>query len=458
MAPTRVLYISGSIGLGHAGRDLAIAHELRRLDPSVEIVWLAGDPAQRLLTKAGETVLPESAAFAEETGSAEAEADGFSLNIVNFAAKVSRGAWKRAVKAFEEVSASYPYDVLVGDESYEVAIELAKRPELKRGAPFALIYDFVGMDATTWSPLERLIAYRINWLWSGGLRERPPSEDLILFIGEPDDIPDRRFGLLLPNRREHARRHYRFVGYAFPFDPADYADRTKVRAALGYDDRPLVVCSVGGTAVGADLLRLSATAYPHLERRLPGVRMVLVCGPRLDPASVAAPPGVELRGYVPRLYEHFAASDVTVVQGGGTTTLELTALRRPFLYFPLEGHFEQELVVAERVARHGAGRRQSYAETTPEALAEAIVSLVGQEPAWPPIATDGARRAAALIHELAGSGARRERLAHPERRQDDAEARAEAGRAVDVDAALVGADELAHDREPDAGAAGRARA
>jgi uncharacterized iron-regulated protein len=41
MTGTRVLYISGSIGLRHARTDLAIARELRRLDPEVEIMWLA---------------------------------------------------------------------------------------------------------------------------------------------------------------------------------------------------------------------------------------------------------------------------------------------------------------------------------------------------------------------------------------------------------------------------------
>jgi predicted glycosyltransferase len=55
MTGTRVLYISGSIDLGHARRDLAIARELRRLDPEVEIMWLAGDPARHLIAEAGET-------------------------------------------------------------------------------------------------------------------------------------------------------------------------------------------------------------------------------------------------------------------------------------------------------------------------------------------------------------------------------------------------------------------
>ena len=52
MTSTRVLYISGSIGLGHVRRDLAIARELRRLDPEVEISWLAGEPASQIITEA----------------------------------------------------------------------------------------------------------------------------------------------------------------------------------------------------------------------------------------------------------------------------------------------------------------------------------------------------------------------------------------------------------------------
>jgi len=92
---------------------------------------------------------------------------------------------------------------------------------------------------------------------------------------------------------------------------------------------------------------------------------------------------------------------VAIVQGGGTTTLELTALRRPFIYFPLEDHFEQNLVVAKRLARHGAGERLIYSETTPERLAEALVGQLGREASWLAIPTNGARRAAELINNLA---------------------------------------------------------
>ena len=96
MSSTRILFISGSIGLGHAARDLAIAGELRRLRPGIEIDWLAGDPARRLIEDAGERLLPASAAF-QETGVAEAQAEEFSLNIVGYL-RHAAGAWVRAAR------------------------------------------------------------------------------------------------------------------------------------------------------------------------------------------------------------------------------------------------------------------------------------------------------------------------------------------------------------------------
>ena len=47
--PRRALYLSSPIGLGHARRDLAIADELRRLHPDLQIDWLAQHPVTRVL-------------------------------------------------------------------------------------------------------------------------------------------------------------------------------------------------------------------------------------------------------------------------------------------------------------------------------------------------------------------------------------------------------------------------
>ena len=105
-------------------------------------------------------------------------------------------------------------------------------------------------------------------------------------------------------------------------------------------------------------------------------------------------------GYVSELYRHLAACDLAVVQGGGTVTLELTALRRPFLFFPIEGHCEQEVQVANRLARQMAGVRMRQTATGPSQLAEAILTNLGAPVRWPEIPVEGARVAAEAVSGL----------------------------------------------------------
>jgi predicted glycosyltransferase len=56
MSVYKVLYISGSIGLGHVIKDLAIVNKLRVINPDVEITWIATDPATGYLEEKGETI------------------------------------------------------------------------------------------------------------------------------------------------------------------------------------------------------------------------------------------------------------------------------------------------------------------------------------------------------------------------------------------------------------------
>jgi UDP-N-acetylglucosamine:LPS N-acetylglucosamine transferase len=132
--------------------------------------------------------------------------------------------------------------------------------------------------------------------------------------------------------------------------------------------------------------------------------MIVVAGPRIDPASLTdgeeLSHGLEIRPYVPDLHRHLAASDLAVVQGGLTTTMELTANRRPFIYFPLEQHFEQSFHVRHRLERHGAGRRMDFHDSPPDAIAAAIAQEIGRDVDYRPVTADGAARAAALIAEL----------------------------------------------------------
>src|SRR5207302_5424190 len=141
-------------------------------------------------------------------------------------------------------------------------------------------------------------------------------------------------------------------------------------------------------------------SFPEARRAVPGLRMVAVAGPRIDPGQLPAHPDVELRAYVHDLYRHLAVCDLAVVQGGLTTTMELTANNTPFLYFPLGHHFEQTFHVPHRLARYGAGRRMDYATSTPDAIADAIATEIGRPVAYRPLDPGAAARAASRIAEL----------------------------------------------------------
>jgi predicted glycosyltransferase len=174
-----------------------------------------------------------------------------------------------------------------------------------------------------------------------------------------------------------------------------------VRADLGYrEDEKVCIVTVGGSGVGVDLLRRVIAAYPQAKALVPELRMVVVAGPRIDPARLPSHPGLEVRGYLHDLYRHLAVCDLAVVQGGLTTTMELTANRRPFLYVPLRHHFEQNFHVRHRLERYRAGRCLDYTETEPEALAQAMAEELGRTVDYLPVESDGALRAAERIAEL----------------------------------------------------------
>jgi hypothetical protein len=94
-------------------------------------------------------------------------------------------------------------------------------------------------------------------------------------------------------------------------------------------------------------------------------------------------------GYVHDLFRTLACSDLAVVQGGLTTTMELIANRRPFIYVPLRGHFEQNGHVAYPLNRYRAPPPTPHKETSPAELARSCASGWG-----PPSTTCPSRREA----------------------------------------------------------------
>src|SRR6476661_3261410 len=397
----RALYISSPIGLGHAMRDAAIAEELRKLHPDLEIDWLAQHPVTAVLETRGERIHPLSSELASESAHIASESTAHDLNAFQAIRRMDEILVNNFM-VFHDAVAEGEYDLVIGDEAWDVDHFLHENPELKRTA-FAWMTDFVG-----WIPMpdggerEAFLTADYNAEMIEHVERFPRLRDRAIFVGNPDDIVSDDFGPGLPSIRDWTERHFSFSGYITGFDPAPLVERREeLRAELGYrPDERVVIVTVGGSGVGEALLRRVVAAYPDAARRVNGLRMIAVAGPRIDPASLGAPDGVEVRAFVPDLYRHLVACDLAVVQGGLTTTMELVAAGRPFLYFPLANHFEQRRHVRHRLDRYGAGRFMEYAEASPDVIGAAMAKEIDRPVASRPVEHDGAARAAALIAEL----------------------------------------------------------
>jgi pimeloyl-ACP methyl ester carboxylesterase/predicted glycosyltransferase len=398
--PKRALFVSSPIGLGHVRRDAAIASALRDRCPGLEIEWLAQHPVTAVLESLGEHIHPASRVLASESGHFESESAEHDLHCFS--------AWRRMDEillsnfmVFDDVVSDTPYDLWIADEAWELDYYLHENPELKRAA-YAWLTDFVG-----WLPMadggeqEAALTADYNAEMIGHIARYPRLRDRSIFIGDAADVVTDRFGPDLPAIRAWTEQHFTFPGYITGFDPAEFADRESIRDQLGWrPDEKVGVVSVGGTSVGVSLLRRVIESYPLARRLVPELRLIVVTGPRIDPATLSVPAGVEVFGFVPDLYRHLAACDIAVVQGGLSTAMELTASQRPFLYFPLRHHFEQNIHVRHRLNRHRAGRAMDYGTDGPEEIAVALAQELTGAVDYLPIDPGGARRAAALLAEM----------------------------------------------------------
>jgi pimeloyl-ACP methyl ester carboxylesterase/predicted glycosyltransferase len=392
----RALYISSPIGLGHAQRDAAIAAELRKLHPDLEIDWLAQHPVTKVLEGRGERIHPASAYLANESGHIESESAEHDLHCFRAIRRMDEILLANFM-VFHDLVREEDYDLWIGDEAWELDYYLHENPEQKRAA-YVWLTDFVG-----WLPFEdggdreAFVTADYNAEMIEHIARFPRLRDRAVFVGNQEDIVPDAFGPDLPLIRDWTEEHYDFAGYVTGFDPGELGDRGE----LGYgDDERVCIVTVGGSGVGGHLLRRVIDAYPEAKERVPDLRMIVVAGPRIDPESLPQHDGLEVRAYVHDLYRHLAACDLAVVQGGLTTSMELTANRRPFLYFPLRHHFEQNFHVRHRLGRYGAGRCMDFETDGPTEIAAVIAEEIGREVDYRPVETDGAQRAAKLIAEL----------------------------------------------------------
>jgi pimeloyl-ACP methyl ester carboxylesterase/predicted glycosyltransferase len=396
----KVLYLSSPIGLGHGRRDIAITSELRKLHPDLQVDWLAQDPVTRLLEANGENIHPLSSRLASESRHIELESGEHDLHAFQAFRSMDEVLIANFM-VFQDAVESGNYDLVIADEAWDIDHFWHEHPELKKAA-LAWFTDFVGfLPMASGGEHEAFLTADYNAEMVEHIERHPGVRDRAIFVGEPEDIIPRSFGKDLPDMRDWVPKHFDFAGYIIGEHPRGFGTRADLRRELGYrPDELFCIVTVGGSAVGGHLIRRILQSWPMARARMPELRMIVVTGPRIDPQSLHAPDGVEMRAFVPNLDRHLAACDLALVQGGLTTCMELAAAGTPFIYFPLKNHFEQNFHVAHRLDRYRAGRRMDFATSTPDMIADAMVAALRTPARFAPVEAGGAARAAKMLADL----------------------------------------------------------
>ena len=255
-----------------------------------------------------------------------------------------------------------PYDLWIGDEAWELDYYLHENPELKTAA--------VRLP-------DRLRRLAADGRGRGGggaadrrLQRRDDRADRALPArARPRDLRRQRPRTSCRTRSAPACPRSARGSRTTSTSPAtslgpsgEPDDREALRAELGYaPDERVCIVTVGGSGVGGGLLERVIAAFPEARRRVPGLRMVVVCGPRIDPDVARRARG--RRG--PRLRPRPLAPPRRVRRRRRPGRPRPPAWSwpprgRPFVYFPLRRHFEQNLHVRHRLERYGAGRAMDY--------------------------------------------------------------------------------------------------
>ena len=282
--PKKALYISSPIGLGHALRDVAIAAELRQLHPDLQIDWLAQHPVTKVLEDRGERVHPASEWLANESAHVEDESAEHDLHAFQAIRRMDEILVNNFM-VFNDVVTDEHYDLVIGDEAWDVDYFLHENPELKH-FEFAWMTDFVG-----WLPMP-----------DGGDHEAALTADYNAEMIE-QRARYRAAARPLDLRRRSRRRRARLVrartcrrsasgrrrtSSSPATSPASIppSSPTARRCAPSSGIAPTSACASSpsaGPGVGGDLLRRVIDAIPATRRLVDDVKFVVVCGPRIDP-------------------------------------------------------------------------------------------------------------------------------------------------------------------------------
>ena len=139
-----------------------------------------------------------------ETDLAEAVARNGHLSLTAYVYRALT-AWFHNARLIGKVASQGKFDVIAGNETYEIPVtNFFGMRVLPTTIPFVMMYDFWGLEVTSGNMFEKVGAWLLNLVWSQEWRVTARGLNAAIFFGEIEDLPDRPFGVLLPNRRRYA--------------------------------------------------------------------------------------------------------------------------------------------------------------------------------------------------------------------------------------------------------------
>src|SRR5205085_8164448 len=151
------------------------------------------DPVTSVLRARGETIHPASAELAAESEHIDAEAGEHDLHAFNAIRRMDEILCANFM-LFHDVVREERYDVWIGDEAWELDHFLHENPDLKT-APYVWLSDFVGfLPMPSGGEHEAFLTSDYNAEMIEHVERFPTVRDQAIFIGDPEDIVNERFG------------------------------------------------------------------------------------------------------------------------------------------------------------------------------------------------------------------------------------------------------------------------
>lgn len=227
------------------------------------------------------------------------------------------------------------------------------------------------------------------------------SFDGLLIHSDPDFIPLER--TFTSRSTGKISIPYRYTGFITPA-PASHEKGNAIRQNLGLPDQAkLLVASIGGGNVGAELLRACAEAALILQDRGENIHVHLFTGPYSDPdltkeLQQITTKNIAVHSFCNNFSDWLEAADLSISMAGYNTCMNLLAAGIPALLYPFAQNHEQRMRVSA-FSDSTAFQLLDAADLAPIPLAEKILTHIKLKKHPVIVQLQGSRQSAKLLSD-----------------------------------------------------------